>query len=206
MITQEQLNTEIDLSKRIYLYYFDKYATYLTIGSDKYLSWYKDLCILYFLLRGLKSIRIVDGLMYIGDKEIDEDFYGNFKSAIREYITSDISDIVYAELDIYGNIKDISSPSTPPVIVTYQGFNREPMVSVIDIVMDNTTAITVPFNINDVDANSLIVTTSTDGDPIPMVAPEEEGVHFVGTVMYWHTYYELKSGDKVRIVYLLNVS
>jgi len=204
MTTQEQLNTEIDLAKRIYLYYFDKYATYLTIGSDKYLSWYKDLCILYFLSKGLKSIRIVDGLMYIGDTEIDEDFYGKFRSGIREYVTSDISDIVYAELDIYGNIKDISSPSTPPVIVTYQGFNREPMVAVIDIVMDDTTAITVPFNIGDIDENSLVITTSTDGDPIPMVEPEEEGVHFVGTVMYWHTYYELKAGDKVRIVYLLN--
>jgi len=206
MTTQEQLNTEIDLAKRIYLYYFDKYATYLTIGSDKYLSWYKDLCILYFLSKGLKSIRIVDGLMYIGDTEIDEDTYGKFRSGIREYVTSDIGDIVYAELDIYGNIKDISSPSTPPVIVTYQGFNKEPNVTIIDIVMDNTTAITVPFNISDVDANSLVVTTSTDGDPIPMVEPEEEGVHFVGTVMYWHTYYELKAGDKVRIVYLLNVS
>lgn len=204
MTTREQLNTEIDLAKRIYLYYFDKYATYLTIGSDKYLSWYKDLCILYFLSKGLKSIRIVDGLMHIGDTEIDEDTYGKFRSGIREYVTSDIGDIVYAELDVYGNIKDISSPSIPPVIVTYQGFNKEPNVALIDIVMDNTTAITVPFNINDVDVNSLIVTTSTDGDPIPMVAPEEEGVHFVGTVMYWHTYYELKAGDKVRIVYLLN--
>lgn len=206
MTTQEQLNTEIDLAKRIYLYYFDKYATYLTIGSDKYLSWYKDLCILYFLSKGLKSIRIVDGLMYIGDTEIDEDIYGKFCSGIREYVTSDIGDIVYAELDIYGNIKDISSPSTPPVIVTYQGFNREPSVAIIDIVMDNTTAITVPFNITDVDTNSIIITTSTDGDPIPMVAPEEEGVHFIGTVMYWHTYYELKAGDKVRITYLLNIS
>ena len=78
------------------------------------------------------------------------------------------------------------------------------MVAVIDIVMDDTTAITVPFNISDIDENSLVITTSTDGDPIPMVDPEEEGVHFVGTVMYWHTYYELKAGDKVRIVYLLN--
>jgi len=204
MVTQSQLNTEIDLAKRIYLYYFDKYATYLTIGSDKYLQWYKDLCVLYFLVRGLKSVRIVDDLLYIGDTEIDETMYAKFGSLAREYVTSDISDIVYAELDIYGNIKDISSPSTPPVIVTYQGFNKEPMVALIDIVMDNTTAITVPFNINNVDVDSLVITTSTDGDPIPMVDPEEEGVHFVGTTMYWHTYYELKAGDKVRIVYLLN--
>lgn len=206
MVTQEQLNTEIDLSKRLYLYYFDKYATLLTIGSDKYLSWYKDLCILYFLSKGLKSIRIEDGLMYIGDTEIDENFYGRFCLGIREFVTSDIGDIVYAELDIYGNIKDISSPSTPPVIVTYQGFNKEPMVALIPIVMDNTTAITVPFNIANIDTNSLIITTSMDGDPIPMVAPEAEGVHFVGTVMYWHTYYELKAGDIVRIVYLLNAA
>jgi hypothetical protein len=206
MVTQEQLNTEIDLAKRIYLYYFDKYATLLTIGSDKYLSWYKDLCILYFLSKGLKSIRIEDGLMYIGDTEIDEDMYGKFCSDIREYVTSDISDIVYAELDIYGNIKDIYSPSTPPTIVTYQGFNKEPAVAILNIVMDNTTAITVPFDIADIDTNSIIITTSMDGDPIPMVAPEEEGVHFIGTVMYWHTYYELKAGDIVRIVYLSNVS
>jgi len=206
MVTQSQLNTEIDLAKRIYLYYFDKYATYLTIGSDKYLQWYKDLCILYFLVRGLKSVRIVDDLLYIGDTEIDETMYAKFGSLVREYVTSDIGDIVYAELDIYGNIKDISSPSTPPVIVTYQGFNKEPMVALVDVVMDNTTAITVPFNINNIDTDSIVITTSTDGDPIPMVAPEEEGVHFVGTTMYWHTYYELKAGDKVRIVYLLNVS
>lgn len=207
MVTQEQLNTEIDLAKRIYLYYHDKLAAYLSIGSDKYVFPYKDMCILMYLCRGLMSIQIIDGLLYIGDTEINENIFGRFALSVREYITSDISEIVYAELDQYGNIKDASGPtSTPPTIVTYQGFNREPAVATLNIVMDNTTAITVPFNIDDVDPNSIIITTSMDGDPIPMVAPEAEGVHFVGNVMYWHTYYELKVGDIVRIVYLLTTS
>lgn len=206
MVTQEQLNTEIDLAKRIYLYYFDKYATLLTVGSDKYLSWYKDLCILYFLSKGLKSIRIDDGLMYIGDTKIDENFYGRFCLGIREFITSDISDIVYAELDIYGNIKDISSPSTPPTIVTYQGFNQDWRSASIAVTVDDTLQFSLPFNISNVDEDSVSVFTSLDTTPIPFTAPEDEGIHIIGSTLYWHTYYNLKAGDIIYIQYLFNVS
>jgi len=205
MITQEQLNTEIDLAKRIYLYYFDKYATLLTIGSDKYISWYKDLCILYFLSRGLKAIRIESDKLYIGDSEIDDDTFNLFCLNVREYITSDISDIVYAELDQYGNIKDYSRPATPPTIVTYEGFNQSWESVVIEVLADDQDEVTLPFNIASVNTNSIRIVVN-DNDPIPMVDPLEEGVHIIGTTLYWHTYYNLKSGDKIYIQYLLNVS
>lgn len=207
MVTQSQLNSEIDLAKRIYIYYNDKLASYLSIGSDKYIAWYKDLCLLLFLCRGLLSIRIDDGLMYIGDTEIDENMYHRFTSNIREYINSDISEIVYAELDSYGNIKDTSGTTpTPPTIVTYQGFNQDWRSISITVTVDDTLEFTMPFNIADVDPDSARVITSLDGNPIPVVSPEEEGIHFVGTTLYWHTYYNLKAGDILYVQYLLNIS
>jgi len=80
MITQEDINREMDLSKRIYLYYLDKYADNISIGSNNYISWYKDLCNLYYITDCLQSVYLVDGVPFVGSVEIDED---NFNRVIK---------------------------------------------------------------------------------------------------------------------------
>jgi len=204
MITEEKLNSEIDLSKRIYLYYLDKMSSFISIGSDKYIARYKDLCVLYFLCRGLISIRTIDSKFYIGDQEIDEDVLMAFTSRIREYLNNDIKDIVYVELDSHGNVKDYTRPIIPPTIVSYQNYNQDWRSTIITIDIDDVNSITLPFNISDVDPDSIRVVVN-DNDPIPLVQSNEEGVTIVGSTLSWHTYYNLKAGDKVFIQYLLNI-
>ena len=63
MVTQAQINADIDLAKRIFIYYHDKMSSYISLGSDKYIQWYKDLCVIYSLTRGLISIKVVDDLL-----------------------------------------------------------------------------------------------------------------------------------------------
>lgn len=205
MISQQTLNLELDLAKRIYLYYFDKMADYMSVGSDNYLSWYKDLNVLYFLTSALKSVYIKDDELYLGDTVIDEDDYFSYTSSVREYINYDLREILYAELDTDGNIKDSFTPNEPPVIVTYQTFIQDWRSTVIEITVDDTTELTLPFNISDVDAESVRVTVN-DGDPVPSTDPQSEGYHIIGATLYWHEYYNLKAGDKVYIQYLLNIS
>ncbi len=205
MITQEILNTELDLAKKIYIYYLDKLAAYESVGSNRYMSWYKDLCVLYYLTDQLQLVRFDNGLMYIGSQEIDEDDFSTITRNIREFIDYDVRDLVYAELDADGKIKDFysSNPATPPVIVSYQQFNENWQSVLITVTEDNRTEFTVPFNIANVDTNALIVTVSTDSNPIPVVSMGSEGVTFVGSTMYWHTYYNVKAGDIIRIQYLV---
>lgn len=203
MITQDIINTEFDLAKRIYVYYLDSMNNCLYTGSNKYVKWYKDLCILYFLTEALNSVRIVDSTMYIGNDEIDADNFHNITKNIREFINYDVRELVYAELDADRKIKDYSSPLIPPTIVSYQSFNQDWLSVLITIDVDDKTEVTVPFDIDNVTTASISVTVN-DNDPIPVTSALEEGVHFVNSTMYWHTYYNLKAGDVVRIQYLLN--
>ena len=204
MIIKERLNSEIDLSKRVYLYYFDKMADNLSIGSDKYIPWYKDLCVLYYLCEGLISIKSINNKFYIGDSEVNEDDLALLSSSVREYINYDIRDIVYTELDTLGNVKDYILPITPPTIVTYQGFNQDWRSIIIDVLVDDVATLTLPFDISSVDPDSIRITVG-DNDPIHLVLPNQEGAHIIGTTLYWHTYYNLKAGDRVFIQYLINI-
>ena len=205
MITQYQLNTEIDLTKRIYLYYWEKMANFLAIGSDKYIAWYKDLCTLYFLAKYILSINIVDGELYIGSQLVDEDYFRVVTSDVREFITYDIRDIIYTELDEQGSVKDTVQPPTPPVIITYKGFTQDWRYVVIDVLYDDLNSFTLPFALSEIDPDATRITTSLDGDPIQFVDPSEEGCHIIGNTLYFHTYYNLKAGDKIFIQYLLNI-
>lgn len=202
MITQETINSELDLAKRIYIYYLDKMATYLAIGSGSYVDWYKDLCTLYYLTEQLQNVYIVDDIAYIGGFEIDEDDFSLITSDIREYINYDIRDIVYTELDSSGKVKDYSSPSVPPIIVAYQSGSSAKQPISITIETDGVTEITLPFNLADV-VESSITGTVNDNDPMYIVSPSEEGFHIVGNTLFWHTYYELKVGDILRLEYTL---
>jgi len=202
MITQETINSELDLAKRIYIYYLDKLSTYLAIGSGSYVNWYKDLCTLYYLTEQLQNVYISDNVTYIAEVEIDEDDFAMITRSIREYITYDIRDIVYAELDNTGKVKDYLSPSVPPIIVTYQSGSTAIQYISLLIETDGVTELTLPFNIADVNPNS-ITGTVNDNDPMYIVSPVEEGFHIIGNTLFWHTYYELKIGDILRIEYVL---
>lgn len=203
MISQETINAELDLAKRIYLYYLDKYADTLSIGSANNIKWYKELCQLYFITDCIQMVSIRDGELYIGSEVIDDEDWRTMTSLIREFVNYDIRDIVYTELDTDSKVKDYNSPLVPPIIVSYQTFNQNWESQLITVTEDDITEVTVEFNIADVDADSIIVTVN-DGNPILVVAPEDEGIHFIGTTMYWHTYYNLKIDDVIQIQYLKN--
>ena len=206
MISTEQINLELDLSKKIYLYYFDKMADYISIGSDNYIQWYKDLNNIYFILGCIKSINIIDDKVYCSNVEVDVDFFHQATSRIREYLNFELRETVYRELDSLGNIKDITTPgSCPPTIITYNNFYQDWRHIIIDVTYDDTSTLTMPFNISEIDQDATRVTVN-DNDPIHLVQPDEEGCHIVGSTLYWHTYYNLKAGDRVFIQYLINIT
>lgn len=202
MITQQTLSSEFDLAKRIYIYYLDKLSDYVSIGSDKYISWYKDLCILYFLTDYIQSLRINTDKLYIGNTEVNEDSFAIVSYNIREFITNDIRDIIYVDLDSTMKVKDYSSPIIPPTIVTYQSVGSYISNVIIKITEDDIAILTVPFNIANVDINSVKLTVN-DGDPMYVTDPLQEGFHIVGTNLHWHSYYNLKINDILQLEYLI---
>lgn len=202
MITTEYLNSERDLAKRIFLYYTDKLLAFLNVGSDSYMEWYKKSASLYFITKGLLNIRIdEDSNLFLGNEEINENTLYNYSRKLREYINYEIRELQYISLDTVGNIKDISVISSPPILITYTAAQYGWQHYVIDITTDDVTTVTLPFNVDEADVNSMQIVVN-DGDPVYVVDPGEEGVHIIGTTLYWHTYYNLKAGDKLSIQYL----
>jgi len=201
MITQSILNSEFDLCKRIYLYYWDKVANFISIGSDEYITWYKDLNCLHFISNAIKSIDLVDGELYIGDTLISEDDFGKMTSSMREYINYELRDTVYTFVDAD---KD-EETTTPPIVVVYNNQFQDWRAVTITVLYDDVNALTLPFSLSQVDPEATRVTVN-DNDPIHLTQPTEEGCHIVGSTLYWHTYYNLKAGDKVFIQYLITVT
>ena len=201
MITSAYFNSEKDLAKRIYIYYTDKALDFIAVGSDAYTSWYKQSCTLYFLLKGLMSIRLENDKLYLGSEEIDEDLFYQYMTNVREYITYDIRELQYVDLDVLGSVKDATIIPTPPIIISYSITNASWQYYVIDITVDDVTEVTLPFNFSEADPNSLNISVNS-GDPVFIVDPGEEGLHIIGSTLYWHNYYNLKAGDKLSIRYL----
>lgn len=203
MISQETISAELDLAKRIYLYYLDKYADMLSIGSINSVKWHKELCQLYFITDCMQMVYIEDDELHVASEVIDDEDWRTMTSFIREFVNYDIRDIVYTDLDTDSKVKDYNSPLVPPIIVSYQTFNQNWESQLITIVEDDITEVEVGFDIADVDTDSIRVTVN-DNDPVMVVAPEDEGIHFVGTTLFWHTYYNLKIDDVIQIQYLKN--
>lgn len=200
MISQALIYREYDLAKKIYLHYLDKMADYISIGSDKYIGWYKDLCQLFYLTQMMESIYIYDNKMYIGKQEIDENYFMNLCYTIREFITNDIREVVYASLDYQGNINDYTNPSTPVNVINYNNFSQDWKSVIVTITTDDIPTVTLPFNIADTDPESIILKVN-DSDPVFITSPSEEGYHIIGNTLYWHNYYNLKAGDKLYFQY-----
>lgn len=194
MITQDYLNSEIDLARKIFLYYTDKIISYSNIGSDKYISWYIDSLELYFLVKHLENINISSDLYYIGSTEIDEDSIKLVFSKVREYYKSDI--------DVDYEFSQIPIPIIPTYKQLYVADWKEFKVTVAD---DNTTVITLPVNLpNIADMESIQCTINGISDPDYNIDTNLDGYHIEGTTFYWHTsnFYNLMAGTTIRIQYL----
>jgi len=190
-MTQDYLNREISLAKKILIYYTDKIATYLSVGSGKYIQWYIDSLQLYFLLNLLLNISLDSDKIYLGGEEIEEDTLHTTFNKVREYWTF-LIDLGY---DV-GEIGDITEPT---FIEPYQSDWKEFTVS-IDI--NRITQFTLPVNVGEIsDPEAVIVYVNDYGTPIPNVDTEENGYHITGSTFYWHNYYDLLVGDKVHVKY-----
>lgn len=200
MITQLQKNKDSDLARRIFLYYQDKMLAYLSVGSDRYMEWYKDSCLLYYLSKAIHSIvRDSDGVLWIGNKSVEDETFLKTMSLIKEYMNYDLQrSINYNDLASDELVSDILPPPSAPSIMFY---GEEWVSYTVEVPQDDVTTVDMPFNIADADIDSLRITLN-DGDPIHVAPAEEEGCHFNGTTLYWHTYYNLKAGDKIFIQFL----
>jgi len=192
MITQSYLNKEIDLAKKIFIYYVDKALNYLIVGSDKYTTWYIDSLQLYVLLNYLLEVRIEDDLLYCGAEETTETLVLKTFRKVREYYTSDI--------DTDYEFTEVSVPVTP----TY----RQPFVAdwksvTFTITEDNTTTLALGVNLENIaDMDSIQLVVNGISDPNYNSNPAINGYHIEGSTLHWHNFYELLTGDTVRIQYL----
>lgn len=197
MITQSFLNTEVDLAKRIFIYYTDKIIDALLIGEKDYQQWYIDSLQIYCLTESLISLNLTDDKVCIGPTEVGESFLLSLGSKVREFLNYELREIVYAELDESDVIVAPIIPSTPPIILRIPVQMPWDYKEII-VTADDVTTVTLPFNIAVADVNSLSVTVN-DHDPDSLSAPEAEGCHIIGTTLYWHNYYNLKLNDKIVI-------
>ena len=200
MITQSFINSEADLAKRIFIYYTDKILDAMEIGDKDYQQWYRDSLQISFFLKGILSTNIVGDKLYLGSGEITEATFMQFGSKIREFLNYELRQIVYSELDATDNVTPPIIPTEPPIVIVTGGSNLGWAYWAITVTEDNPTFVLLPFNIAAADVNSLTVTVN-DQDPDHLVDAEAEGCHIVGATLFWHNYYELKTGDIIVIRY-----
>ncbi len=196
-MTQDYLNSEIELTSKIFLYYTEKTLDYLRVNNDKYKKWYKDSLQLSFLLSLLKAVEIVDiDTNVIGYKEFTDNILAKTFYKVREYWLSDI-DADYFPVTITDiTVTDIQPP--------YYPFIPDWKEVYIDITEDNTTAITLPFVYANIDPQSIIISVVGAMDIVNIAPDNEEGCRIIGNIMYWNSgnYFHLDSGDRIFIKYL----
>ena len=195
MVTDTYLNLEKDLGARVFLYYSDKAIEYAIINSDKFYKWYIDSMELDLLSSAMSAIYIVDDELFIGDTEIDLNFFRLLGSKIREYYKATI-DNIYPEGSIIDPTDDDPEiPITPPTVVPYLAAWRKTSVT---ITQDATTTVILPFNVDNIDINSLSIWTS-DTSPGEDLA----GAYTIvdGSII-WDYYFDLNTGDIIYMNYL----
>jgi len=199
MITQAYLNTEIDLAKRIFIYYTDKLLDIYSVGNKEIQPWYNDSLTIDYLLNALMVCEVVNGSVFIGSNEMPVSYLQGISARVREFLNYELRQIVYAELDQDDHIST-QIPSEPPTVIMV---NTPPLGWAewsIVITQDDVTEVALPFNISAADIYSLSITINGD-DPFGLAAPDEEGCHIIGTTLYWHNYYNLKTDDVLVIKY-----
>lgn len=190
MITQTYLNDEIDLASRIFLFYSDKMLEYAGINSFVYLKWYIDSMQLHFLLEVLQAIELDGEDNYLGYDTVTDDFILGVFYKVREYYLADV-DEEYVQTDL----NDIIIPTGN----TYTPYPSNWQYVNIPITSDGTTQFTLPFDMADIDANSIVVTVD-DSNPIP--TNTGEGYYIDNNIFYWTYYFDLNTDNIVHIKYL----
>ena len=195
-MTQDYLNSEIDLATKIFLYYTEKMLDYLRINNDKYKKWYKDSLQLSFLLSLLKSVEIIDGdTNVIGYKEFTDNILVKTFYKVREYWLDDI-DAEYFPV----SVNDITVTEIQP---PYYPFTPTWKEVYIDITEDDTRAVTLPFVFSKIDPESIIISIVGAMDPVNIAPDDEEGCRIENNILYWNTgnYFHLDAGDRIFIKY-----
>ena len=195
MITQSFLSSEIDLAKRIYIYYTDKLLDVLESGNKDYQQWYRDSIQINYFTKALLSVNLIDDKIYLGSGEVDQAFVLGLGASIREFLNYDLREIVLLGEQV---LPDPINPPSPPVIIVKEAIVLHWEYYDILITVDDPTTVALPFDIYVADANSLKVTV-TDHDPSNLVAPDQLGCHIIASTLYWHDYYNLKAGNHVFI-------
>ena len=192
-MTQDYLDSEILLAKKIFMYYTDKVYDYLAIGSDKYQIWYNDSLQLYFLLNLLESVLLYNGIPYIGSYEVSLSTMRNVFDKVREYYRTEVEAI-----GEYGNIEDyVTTGTTVPYTTPYQAKWKKVNY---DITVDGTLTFNLPFTYANIDPKSLRV--SIEGYSSEEGLEAEEAYRIVGNTFYWNHYFNLNSGMRVTFHYL----
>ncbi len=75
MITQEYIDNELTLAKKLFLYYTDKMVDYLRINNQNYSKWYRDSLQLYFLVKFIENIKIVGEDLYTGVLKVNDNYF-----------------------------------------------------------------------------------------------------------------------------------
>lgn len=193
MITQAYLNTEIDLAKRIFIYYTDKLLDIYSVGNKNIQPWYNDSLAIDYLINALMVCDVINGSVFIGANEMPASYLSGISARVREFLNYELRQIVYAELDQNDYIS-IQTPSEPPAVIVVNSPALGWVEEQIEITVDDITEVALPFDIAIADIYSLSVTINGD-DPISLAAPDEEGCHIIGSTLYWHNYYNLKIDD-----------
>lgn len=174
------LNT-ITLGKQIQ----DKLALYLAVtgfnGVEVYNTYYKDISVVYSLIRALERVQLYpDNLTFF---ELETAI-----SKINEYyFVTELDDPRFIGTAVEES-ETISTTSTGnwesyTIVVTSNG---------------ESVFTGLPFNVDDIDIDTLFLTVN--GDTIPYnINSNEDGYHIVGTVLNWHYFYELRVGDIIII-------
>ena len=200
MITQAYLNSEIDLAKRIFIYYSDKLLDKLSVAERDRTPWYIDSLQLDYFLSALLSLTLIDGVLYLGSEIVEPSYLEGVGQSVREFLNAELRQILYLELDEDDIIKDGTIPTEPPTVIVIGGSTYGWRHWDIVVTSEAQTVVPLPFNISQADSNSLTVTVN-DQDPDHLTAMEQEGCTIVGRTLYWHNYYDLHIGDILVIIY-----
>lgn len=190
-MTQDYLNTEIQLSRKIFMYYTDKMYDQLSIGNSNYKVWYRDGLQLYYLVSFLEDVILDSGVPYLGAYELTENALNVVFDKVREYYLVEIDeDGEYLDMDSYTAVK-------PTYLPPYQSKWNE---STYSVAINDLTNFVLPFTYSNIDPKSLIVTIEGYG---PIRGTEiEEAYSISDGRLYWHHYFNLKAGMKVHFQYL----
>ena len=194
MILAQYLDKEIELATKIFLFYTEKAVDYQSVNSLKYQQWYIDSLQIHLLLELLKDVNLNEG-NWLGYQEITDRYLVNIFYKIREYWLSEIdSDYSFTDLS------DIVIPTN----ITYKPFAGDWKEVTVTISANNTTVIPLPFNYDNIDPESLIVSIVGAMDPVNEAPDDEPGFRIIENSLHWNTgnYYNLDTGDKVFMKYL----